>query len=305
MKSRLLYRSLRFARIFVSAAVTTIVVAGALLPGTTVATAGKAIHNMQPLTACLAVSAVWILIWTITTMLAGRIFCSTACPLGTLQDLIARLAAKPFFSRPSRYRYTSGILTLRVLALLICAEGAAMGVTLVLTALNPYDDFMRIVAIFGTLSAGVWCVGLSVLAATWLLTVHGRGRMLCNTLCPVGAAMGALGTVALMRFDINPDLCIHCGACEHVCKARCIDSDKSLVCDSRCVVCFNCVNVCPNNAITWRTGRHRLQWPLLQRTVKTAGAANIAPIAQHSTMRKQLSTTTPKLKNTTQRNTKK
>ena len=96
-----------------------------------------------------------------------------------------------------------------------------------------------------------------------------KGRVFCNTVCPVGALLGATTHVSMLSFDINPDLCIHCGKCEEVCKGRCINSTVSVVDNTRCVTCFNCTAVCPNGAITWRAGRHRLSWPLLQRIINS------------------------------------
>ncbi len=99
-----------------------------------------------------------------------------------------------------------------------------------------------------------------------------RGRELCNTLCPLGAGLGALSTMSLMQIDIDTDRCTHCRRCEDVCKAQCVNSEIGTVDASRCVRCFDCLAACRDDAIHLTTRRHRLSLPMLQKIEKPAAA---------------------------------
>ncbi len=216
------------------------------------------------------------------TLLFGRVYCSTICPLGTGQDLISRLTHKRSlhkkkttlgrgyrFSRPhSRLRYA--MLSLTVLLLLT-------GNGLVLNLLDPFSSFGRIVAnlvrplVLGLNNLGAmvaesmgstllyqvqWpavapiSVGISLavlILVGWLSATH--GRLYCNTLCPVGTLLGLLARFSLFRLRFAAERCIHCGRCEGVCKAGCINIDQEKIDLSRCVSCYNCLSVCPTQAI--------------------------------------------------------
>ena len=109
---------------------------------------------------------------------------------------------------------------------------------------------------FAVSQTPVWQKGISALAAALLtLGIIGflawkSGRTWCNTVCPVGTALGLLSRHALIRPRIRKESCVRCGLCEKVCKASCIDVQSGSVDGSRCVSCFNCQSVCRKNAIS-------------------------------------------------------
>jgi ferredoxin len=86
-----------------------------------------------------------------------------------------------------------------------------------------------------------------------------RGRLFCNTVCPVGTLLGLVSRGAAFRVTVDAAHCTACGLCERVCKAGCIDPEGKRVDMSRCVGCCNCLTVCATDAIrytpSWR--RHR------------------------------------------------
>jgi len=229
--------------------------------------------------AILAGTGVWLLLWIAVTAFFGRLYCSTACPLGTLQDVLLRLK-----KRKNGFFYTPGRPRLRWLFVVILTLGAFLGFSSLVAALNPSDAFARIVKTAASPFVKAASVSLlSLLTAVVTLAVVAafaiwRGRLLCNTLCPVGTVLGALSRLSLFQVDINTDKCIGCGLCTARCKAQCIDTSAHTVDFSRCVVCFDCMASCPNDAITLRKGKHLLQWPMLQ-TISTEPTATSAPKA--------------------------
>jgi ferredoxin len=86
--------------------------------------------------------------------------------------------------------------------------------------------------------------------ATWLS--YTKGRLYCNTVCPVGTFLGFISKFSLFKISIDNKDCNHCGLCEWDCKSNCIDRVNKKVDFSRCVNCFNCFSVCNKDAVTYK-----------------------------------------------------
>ncbi len=224
-----------------------------------------------------------LLAWVALTLLFGRLYCSWFCPMGAVQDIFARL---PRLTRKlafrHRYSYKRPLNRLRYawLALVVAAWG--VGVGLLLSLFDPYSAFGRVASrliapLWGWLwgnpvafaSVAAFAVAVVTLAAIGAAAAW-RGRLYCNTLCPVGSALSLLSRHSLLHFDIDTDLCVNCGACGRVCKAECIDQADHVVDSSRCVMCFNCVAACNEKAIRYTANRKKLSIPLMQKVQQPA-----------------------------------
>jgi polyferredoxin len=236
-----------------------------------------------------ALGAAGFIVVVILTVLFGRVYCSTLCPLGTLQDVIGFVARKKRkrhifkFSEPHDVlRYS--ILTITVLLLIA-------GSSFLLNLLDPFSSFGRISAnlirpvvlflnnvaavtleqwgvyalprvrwaVFASVSVGVSLATLLLVA--WLAAT--RGRLYCNTVCPVGTLLGLFARISWLRIVIDQDACKGCKLCEDVCKAGCIDSRKKTVDNSRCVSCCNCLAVCQKNGLRFEN-KWRWRQPVAQ-----------------------------------------
>lgn len=240
-----------------------------------------------------------VILTLLATLIFGRIYCSTLCPMGYIQDIAGRarrLTRKQRLRR--RYVYSAPRNRVRLTMLLCIAAATIAGSSLLLAIFDPYGGFGRIAtwlirplvasgtvpeavgaALCATVLAGVTLVGIALWSAR-------EGRMFCNTLCPVGSTLGLVSRYSVMHFDINTDRCVNCRKCVNSCKARCIDMQDHVVDMSRCVVCFDCLDSCDNTAITYTHRRHRLSIPLMMRVGRPASASaasNPAPTAPAST----------------------
>jgi ferredoxin len=212
------------------------------------------------------------------TLLWGRLYCSTICPLGALQDILARIA-KPF-RRRKKYRFSRPLNFLRYAILIAIVLSFFTGVHLLLLLLEPYSNFGRIVSdllrplyygvnniLAGILQKwGVYSVyvvplkHISMLSFFYALSVLGvligmtwrKGRLFCNTICPVGALLGLVAKASMFKIRIDEASCESCGLCSADCKAGCIDVKNKTVDMSRCVGCFNCLPACPQEGIRYR-----------------------------------------------------
>ena len=214
------------------------------------------------------------LVWLLLTFLLGRVYCSTACPIGTFSDIFLRLRrAVPRLNRPFRYRHPShwGIHILWIYLLCLIAGVAAVPFIIepwniarnMASAVNPEATAHTWATISLGAGAGMLAGVLSglIIAA---LSVW-RGREFCTRICPVGTALGIVQEHSLMHIEIDPDKCISCGRCEERCRAQCVKVVSRYVDASRCVMCFDCVADCPTGAIRYQRNRNRPATPLVRR----------------------------------------
>ena len=209
--------------------------------------------KLQFLPALLALNLAVVIVLIVLTLIFGRAYCSVICPLGIMQDGISHISSMRK-GKKARFRWSPEVKWLRysVLALFIIALVA--GLTSVSALLAPYSAFGRIAtslvrpALPTAIIAGVTLLVVGVLA--WI-----GGRTYCNTVCPVGTVLSFFSRFSLLRPVIDADKCRNCRACEHKCKASCINIDNHEIDYSRCVDCFNCLDSCRFGALHYRMAR--------------------------------------------------
>ncbi len=222
-----------------------------------------------------AIIASGFLLFIVLTLIFGRIYCSSVCPLGTLQDVIAWVRKKVIRQRPLRYTKARNILRYSILTLVIIS--IFFGFSLLLNLFDPYSNFGRLMAnlvrpafllggngIAGILEkqdifwfsktdfkslqfASITFASGFLLLVGWMSVFY--GRLYCNTLCPVGALLGLVSKLSFYKIKLDKHACNSCGSCSKVCKAQCIDVKAKTIDYSRCVSCFNCLGVCPSDGV--------------------------------------------------------
>lgn len=94
---------------------------------------------------------------------------------------------------------------------------------------------------------GAWLIGfmlLALLAANlWI------PRFFCRVLCPLGALLGMLSRFALWRIERDPNKCTDCDLCLQSCEGA--SDPHTQLRKSECFVCFNCIEDCPHDAISF------------------------------------------------------
>lgn len=202
--------------------------------------------DIQFIPALLALNAIALAIILAITLIFGRLYCSTICPLGVLQDIIYANTSKK--KNKINARQWSKIVWLVIaIAFIVALE---FGLTNIALLIEPYSSFGRMVTAFSDTTGTVMGIAaVSFIILIWI-TAWG-GRWYCNNICPVGAILGVIGQFSLFKMRINTDKCNHCGNCGRKCKASCIDSKNQKIDYMRCVACMNCIGDCKQNAISY------------------------------------------------------
>lgn len=265
-------KGVRTARIIISLAITAAMATLILTSSIAVAQALGWTLKLQIIPLMISGATVQVLLWFGFTLIFGRLYCSAVCPLGTLQDIFWSLRRIPPLKnrlKPIRYAPPQNTVRLSILAASIILF--LIGANAIALIIEPTEIFTRIIRLFRTedfatpVAAAACTAAALILIAT--LSIR-KGRIWCNTICPVGTALGVISTKSHMRFSINPDYCTACGKCQDVCKAQCISLSDLTVDSSRCVTCFNCTAVCDSNAITYTDTPATPASPLLQQIQK-------------------------------------
>lgn len=212
-------------------------------------------------------------VWIIATILFGRIYCSTVCPVGTLQDIVIWSRRKSIRKKTFRYEEGKKIRYIILIAYLVSLIAGILAVGYVIepwnimrnasSAVHPADTLTTWSAI--GVSVGIGAAAGLVALAVILIWAWKSGRGFCTTVCPIGTALGCLHSQSLMHIAIDPDKCISCMKCEDICSAKCIKVEQRTVDNSRCTRCFDCTDICPNDAIRFQLNRARhRQTPLME-----------------------------------------
>jgi ferredoxin len=219
---------------------------------------------------------VTLAVLTLVTLLFGRVYCSTLCPLGTLQDVVIRLRRPPDRRRRLRSTFQRPRVAVHLAVSGAAIAIAAAGHLAALELLEPWSSFGRTLGTVGrpivalTLNAASRLFALAhvyalppvkspplvwpalLVAVAWVVGIGAlslaRGRLYCNLLCPAGALLHLLSRRTAFALTIDAAKCTGCGLCARECKARCIDVSRRRIEYAACVACFDCVAVCPKGA---------------------------------------------------------
>lgn len=191
------------------------------------------------------------------SLVAGRAFCGWMCPLGAVQEGLAKLARRmggekhPIRGKRSKVRYPTRLpvwadRSLRyakyfILALVIFASVTA--------AYPPLQQFCPARAVFSfKLTSGLlWSVLITFVFTSLLIE-----RVWCKYLCPLGATLAIFNKLSPIRLRADFDSCNHCGRCDIECSMGIADIPDHLS-DPECIRCLECIETCSHeDALTLR-----------------------------------------------------
>ncbi|MCJ7736576.1 MAG: 4Fe-4S binding protein, partial [Anaerolineae bacterium] len=218
----------------------------------------------------------------VLTLIVGRVWCGWICPLGTLLDWVRFPAvARRSQSISPRWRQVKTLLLIGILAMallgslfLLLLDPLALltrtMTTAVLPVLNhtvtslehtlyslrflrPLVDWMERVLRGPVLPVTQPAFAHRLLIGLLFATILGLNaladRFWCRYLCPLGALLGLLSEVSILRPNI-PTACNRCGHCVSSCPVDAIGSgDGYEIEPAECIVCMDCLAACPESSI--------------------------------------------------------
>ena len=220
----------------------------------------------------------------IPTLLLGRVFCNWMCPYGTMhqffgwifnirnnRDNIEKNAYRPLFQL--KYIMLTIFLVLAAFGSLqiglldpICLLVRTFTTTLApasdltYTSMNAFLVERNLDSLAGSwissapgaseqrIFAGAWFVGLVIMVLVGMNLVI--PRFFCRVLCPLGAFLGVLSRFSLWRIDRDVTKCTDCNLCLKHCEGA--SDPQAALRKSECFVCFNCIDDCPEDALSFR-----------------------------------------------------
>ena len=196
-----------------------------------------------------------LVIGTVTVLLAwwfvgGRAFCSWICPYHLLAEWAEALHLKlAAFGFAVDQKFHRGLRAALWFAYLILAF--VTGYT-VFEYVNPVGIVSRAI-IYGPTIALIWIVFLLG------IEVFYSRRFWCRYVCPIGLTYGFAGAVSPVQIKYDLEKCLHEGECRKVCMVPHVleltkmgyASDNVEYIGADCTRCGMCVDVCPQNALSF------------------------------------------------------
>jgi len=146
----------------------------------------------------------------LVALVAGRVFCGSACPLGALQDWVLLRPLR----LPRWLTEALGLLRFFVLGLALYAVCTMRVFPVCL--LDPFVGFFRL--------SGPWWMLLA--GAVVLLVGTVIGRPYCRFCCPYGGLLALFSRWPTVEVAVTPDICINCTLCDNACPFGAIERPR-------------------------------------------------------------------------------
>jgi polyferredoxin len=220
----------------------------------------------------------------VPTLLLGRVFCNWMCPYGSLHQFFGwlfNIRGNKNNMNANRYRPVYQIKYYILAVFLVLAAFGSLQIGLLdpicllvrtmTTTVAPASDLVAegtsrlldekglnsdVVSFISSapgapeqrIFSGAWFVGLMIIGLVGMNLVI--PRFFCRVLCPLGALLGVLSRFSLFRIDRDLTKCTDCDLCLKHCEGA--SDPQAALRKSECFVCFNCIDDCPENALSFR-----------------------------------------------------
>lgn len=240
--------------------------------------------------------SLWAVGILILTLFLGRVFCGFICPLGTIHHMAsqirpalkgARLISTNQKNQSQKVKYfllflllVASLMGLNLTGLLdpisflfrsislAFLPGIGLGIREIfdlmaqsdikIVNLLSYSAEVLVAPVFGyeyRAYQTAWFVGILFLVVLFLNRI--RPRFWCRTLCPLGALLGVFSRFSILKLEKDSDKCTDCLLCIKACQGAASPKPGQDWESAECMMCFNCFDSCPENALSFRFRRPR------------------------------------------------
>ncbi len=224
------------------------------------------------------------LIIVFITIVLGRVFCGWICPLGTLNNIVSSFKQSEFYIQKDslfklKYYLLIFLLISSVFGIQIAGIFDPISLMIRSFSISVYPMFNHLVSsffdgiynlnipIFTDFSEYIYSlfkktvlpfqqsyykqgtfIGILFFIILGLNLIE--RRFWCKYLCPLGALLGILSRFSILKRTVSEG-CTSCGICAKVCQSKASPEKKDLWRRSECMFCWNCDDICPNNAVSF------------------------------------------------------
>ena len=193
----------------------------------------------------------------LSALFAGRFWCGWLCPAGGLQEFGAAVNSKP--ARGGKLNWIKWAIWIPWIGIIAALAISAGGYRTV-------DPFHMLDGGL-TLNQPYWYIIFYIIIVLFLGLAWLFGRRAgCHYICwmapfmILGRKISNLVRGPALRLQANAERCTHCGTCTRNCQMS-LDVNRMVHAadmeDSECILCGQCVDGCPGQAICFTFGRGR------------------------------------------------
>ncbi len=210
----------------------------------------------------------------LATFLFGRFFCGWGCHVVALQDfcgfLMKKIGVRPRLFR-SRFLvlaplgfgfYMFAWPTVKRALLLPLLREPWPAAAKWLGEMPPFPGFSDHIMeenFWQTFPSSPWVIVPFLFICGFAVVYLLGAKAFCTYGCPYGGIFGPVDRVTPARILVNPKTCEQCGHCTATCTSNVRVHEEvhlhGMVVDSGCMKCLDCVNVCPNDALSFGFAR--------------------------------------------------
>jgi len=191
----------------------------------------------------------------VTTVFWGRVFCSSLCPFGALQDILERIVPRRWRRSLPQWLHDRALWLKYVILAGLIAMAVAYAELSVFQYFEPFGTLF-----YQSQSLLLWGI-LSVFVAGSIFVP----RFYCRYACPLGASLGVISIAALWKIKRVPQ-CEVCKVCEKACptgaiRLQAIDFKECVRCDVCESKLISQVGVC-KHSVESVLARHKTWQPI-------------------------------------------
>jgi ferredoxin-type protein NapH len=187
----------------------------------------------------------------VSSLFLGRAFCGWVCPAGATQELCARLRDKNFKNGKRNWiKYAIWVPWISIIIVMFIQAGT-------IVAIDPLYQTYYGISITG-LESAILFLAIAGLIVGIALAAGKRGA--CHTICwmapfmIIGRKLRNSVNWPALHLESDNSKCVNCKACTRNCSMS-LDVNamvqKNSLEHTECILCGNCVDVCPKNAIKY------------------------------------------------------
>ena len=191
----------------------------------------------------------------VTTVFWGRVFCSSLCPFGALQDIIERIVPRRWRRNLPQWLHDRALWLKYVILAGLITMAVAYAELSVFQYFEPFGTLF-----YQSQSLLLWAIlSLFIVGSIFI------PRFYCRYACPLGASLGVISIAAFWKIKRVPQ-CEVCKVCEMACptgaiRMQAIDFKECVRCDVCESKLIRQVGVCKHSVESVRA-RHKTWQPI-------------------------------------------